>query len=275
MIGMIENSQRACTENEYNRSKTLISVAKTFAIGFVAIIVIWQLAIWAFDPPKYILPNPFEVLTLVVTSPLIGRHFWITIVEALTGLGIAVVCAFTLSVLSVHSRIIRAVVFPVAVAIQVSPKIALAPLFILWFGYGLFPKFIIAALIAFFPLLANIFKGLQSLDRDALDLFTSLAATPLEILWKARIPACLPYFFVALKTAAGYSLVGAVIGEFVGADRGLGYLIVVSTANLETPMLFASFLILTFFGVCLYVIICLFESWLVKGYEKSEEDIVL
>lgn len=272
---MIRNSQKVGPENEYKGFTRLTLIVRTFGIGFVTIIVLWQIAVWAFSPPEYILPSPLEVLTLVVTSPIIGKHFWVTIAEAVTGLALAVVCAFSLAVLSVHSRIIRAAVFPVAVAIQVSPKIALAPLFILWFGYGLLPKFIIAALIAFFPLLANIFKGLQLLQRDVLDLFGSFAATPFEILVKARMPACLPYFFVALKTAAGYSLIGAVIAEFVGADRGLGYLIVVSTANLQTPMLFASFLTLTFFGVCLYVIVCLFESWLVKGYEKPSQEVSL
>jgi NitT/TauT family transport system permease protein len=272
---MIENSQKAFTKKECNRFTTLIPIIRTFIIGFVTIIVIWQIAVWIFSPPEYILPNPLEVLTLVVTSPHIMRHFWVTIIEAITGLGIAVVCGFTLAVLSVYSKIIRAAVFPIAVAIQVSPKIALAPLFILWFGYGLFPKFIIAALIAFFPLLANILKGLNSPDRDTLDLFNSLAASPFEVLVKVRIPACLPYFFVALKTAGGYSLIGAVTGEFVGASQGLGYLIMASIANLQTPLLFASFITLTIFGVCLYVTTCLLESWLVKGYEKSDEELTL
>lgn len=272
---MVENLESTSIENKYKKFETLVPIFRTFVIGFVTIIAIWQIAVWVFSPPEYILPNPLEVLTLTVTSPIIAKHFWVTIAEAIIGLGIAVVCASILAVLSIHNRIIRASVFPIAVAIQVSPKVALRPLFILWFGYGLLPKFIIAALIAFFPLLANIFKGLHSLDRDKLDLFNSMAATPFEILVKARIPACLPYFFVALKTAGGYSMIGAVTGEFVGADRGLGYLIMVSIANLKTPVLFASFITLTFFGVCLYIITCVLESWLVKGHEKPEEDIIL
>ncbi len=272
---MHEEPQRESTEKEYGRGRTVSSIIRTFVIGFVTIIVIWQIISWIFAPPQYILPNPLDVLTLLVTSVDIMRHFWITLIEAVIGLGIAVACGFALAVLSIYSKGIRAAVFPVAIAVQVSPKIALAPLFILWFGYGVFPKFVIAALIAFFPLLANIVKGLNSLDRETLDLFDSLAASRYEILVKARIPACLPYFFAALKTASGYSLVGAVIGEFVGASQGLGYLIMVSTANLQTPLLFASFITLTILGVCLYIVACLFESWLVIGHEKSAEEISL
>jgi len=256
-------------------SRKIRSTVGNFGLGILIILFIWQLAAWAFRPPSYILPSPLEVINVIFSYPLIWKHFWVTVLEAFSGLGLAIVAAFILAVASLYSSIVRSIVFPVTIAIQVSPKIALAPLFLLWFGYGLFPKILIATMVAFFPLLANIHKGLGSLDKDTLDLFKSLSASQLEILFKARIPTCLPYFFTALKTAAGYSVIGAVIGEFVGASRGMGYLIMVSAANLQTSLLFASLLVLVAFGLVLYISISLMESTFIKGPQLEEEFVAM
>jgi NitT/TauT family transport system permease protein len=170
----------------------------------------------------------------------------------------------------VHSRRIEAILEPFLVVSQVIPKVALAPLFIIWFGHGVLPKIIIAMLIAFFPVLVNAVVGLRSIDGEIIELMDSIAASKRQMFWRVRFPNSLPYIFPALKVAALLSIVGAMVGEFVGSDRGLGYLMIVGDVNLDTDLLFASLAVVTAFGMVVYAIIETFERRIENRYGKGE-----
>jgi NitT/TauT family transport system permease protein len=170
----------------------------------------------------------------------------------------------------VHSRRVEAILEPFLVVSQVVPKVALAPLFIIWFGHGILPKIIIAMLIAFFPVLVNAVVGLRSIDAEILELMESIAANKRQTFWRVRLPNSLPYIFPALKVAALLSIVGAMVGEFVGSDRGLGYLMIIGDVNLDTDLLFASLVVVTVFGMIVYAVIEAFERRIEGRYGKGD-----
>jgi NitT/TauT family transport system permease protein len=152
----------------------------------------------------------------------------------------------------------------------VIPKVALAPLFIIWFGHGILPKIIIAMLIAFFPVLVNAVLGLRSIDAEIIELMDSIAANKRQTFWRVRLPNSLPYIFPALKVAAPLSIVGAMVGEFVGSDRGLGYLMIIGDVNLDTDLLFAALVVVTAFGMVFYAVIEAFERRIEGRYGKGD-----
>jgi NitT/TauT family transport system permease protein len=141
---------------------------------------------------------------------------------------------------------------PYIIASQAMPKLALAPIFVMWFGFGILPKVIIAALIAFFPLFENTITGLNEVDPDKVELFRSLNATPWQVFAKLRLPNAVPFLFAGLRVAVVLSVVGAIVGEYVGANRGLGALIIASQGTMDTPLMFAVFVVLTVLGYALY-----------------------
>jgi NitT/TauT family transport system permease protein len=153
---------------------------------------------------------------------------------------------------------------------QVIPKVALAPLFIIWFGHGITPKIIIAMLIAFFPLLVNTVLGLRSVDSEIVELMNSVAATKRQVFWHVRLPNSLPYVVSSLKVASLLAVVGAMVGEFVGSDKGLGYLMIVGDVNLDTDLLFASLVIVTLFGLILYALLEAVEKRVARRYGAAE-----
>jgi NitT/TauT family transport system permease protein len=159
---------------------------------------------------------------------------------------------------------------PYVMAFYGVPKIALAPLFIIWFGHGILPKIIIAMMIAFFPVLVNAVVGLRSVDAEIVELMDSIAANRRQMFWRVRLPNSLPYIFPALKVAALLSIVGAMVGEFVGSDRGLGYLMIIGDVNLDTDLLFAALVVVTAFGMLIYAIIEAFERRIESRYGKGE-----
>src|SRR5258708_18876381 len=176
---------------------------------------------------------------------------------------------FLLGVAIVYSRRVEQAVEPFLVVSQVIPKVALAPLFIIWFGHGLQPKIIIAATIAFFPVLVNTVLGLKAADPEIIELMNSIAASKRQIFWRVRLPNSLPYILPSLKVAALLSVVGAMVREFVGSDKGLGYLMILGDVNLDTDLLFAALAVVTFFGLVLYALIEMFERRVEKRYGKG------
>jgi NitT/TauT family transport system permease protein len=232
---------------------------------------IWEAACIVLKIPDYIVPAPHRVLEKVVNSwSLLYAHSLVSITEILLGFALASVGALLCAVAMVHSRRIEAILEPFLVVSQVIPKVALAPLFIIWFGHGLLPKIIIAMLIAFFPVLVNAVVGLRSIDAEIIELMDSIAANKRQMFWRVRLPNSLPYIFPALKVAALLAIVGAMVGEFVGSDRGLGYLMIVGDVNLDTDLLFASLVVVTAFGMVVYAIIEAFERRIENRYGKGE-----
>jgi NitT/TauT family transport system permease protein len=231
---------------------------------------VWEAACIIMKIPDYIVPAPHRVLEKVVNSwSLLYAHSLTSIAEILLGFVLASACALICAIAMVHSRRIERVLEPFLVVSQVIPKVALAPLFIIWFGHGVLPKIIIAMLIAFFPVLVNAVVGLRSIDGEIVELMDSIAASKRQMFWRVRLPNSLPYIFPALKVAALLSIVGAMVGEFVGSDRGLGYLMVMGDVNLDTDLLFASLFVVTAFGMVVYAVIETFERRIENRYGKG------
>jgi NitT/TauT family transport system permease protein len=247
----------------------MIAILKK-AIPIVLFCTVWEAACVLLKIPAYIVPAPHRVVEKIINSgPLLYSHSLISMAEILIGFVLASVCAVLCAIAMVHSRRVEAVLEPFLVVSQVIPKVALAPLFIIWFGHGILPKIIIAMLIAFFPVLVNAVVGLRSVDGEIIELMDSIAANRRQLFWRVRLPTSLPYIFPALKVAALLSVVGAMVGEFVGSDRGLGYLMVLGDVNLDTDLLFASLAVVTAFGMIIYSTIEIFERRIERRYGKG------
>jgi NitT/TauT family transport system permease protein len=241
------------------------------AIPIALFCVVWEVACIVLKIPDYIVPAPHRVVQKIIESAhLLYVHSLTSMAEIVLGFVLASICALLCAIAMVHSRRVEAVLEPFLVVSQVIPKVALAPLFIIWFGHGILPKIIIAMLIAFFPVLVNAVVGLRSIDPEILELMESIAANKRQTFWRVRLPNSLPYIFPALKVAALLSIVGAMVGEFVGSDRGLGYLMIIGDVNLDTDLLFASLAVVTVFGMILYAVIEAFERKIESRYGKGD-----
>lgn len=186
-------------------------------------------------------------------------HVLATARVALLGFAVAAVVGAALAVAIVHSRALASVLTPAIVLLQIVPKIAFAPLFLVWFGLGPLPIVVITFLVAFFPMVINTAVGLGEVEPDLLDLTRVLRLGAWRVLWTIRFPGALPHIFSGLKVASTLAVVGAIIGEFVGSNRGLGYLIVIANNNLNTPLALAAIAIVSLFGLVLYGAIVLLE----------------
>ena len=171
-------------------------------------------------------------------------------------------------ILIVWSKTLERILMPIFVTSQTIPKIAIAPLFIIWFGIGLFPKVLVSFLIAFFPVVISTSVGLKAVEPEMIDLIQTMNATKWQIFRKVRIPNSLPFIFSGLKIATAFATVGAVVGEFVGSDKGLGFVLIVSNSMLETPQLFAALIPLSLIGIILYLVVAKLE----KGLYVCEPD---
>lgn len=249
-----------------NRSGALILVA--------VIVVIWQLAVVAFDVPGYLLPPPSGIITTftdALTSGLLLRHTWVTLQEVLGGFAIAVVAAFALAFAVTRWGWVERSVLPLIFALQSVPKVALAPLILTWFGFGLSSKVVTTGLVAFFPIVVNLITGLQSADRERVDMFKALGASDWTIFRKLRLPNAMPYIFAGLDIAVVFCIIGAIVAEFVGSQAGLGYLIQASAINLDVSMTFAVLIVLSAMGMLLHAIVTAVSRrvvfWQGKGFE--------
>jgi NitT/TauT family transport system permease protein len=221
----------------------------------------WEAVVWLFDIPTFILPAPSVVIAEIFRSRnMIGAQLQVSVFEVLAGYLLAVVVGFVLSIAVVYWPAFRRGVFPLIVASQTIPVIAIAPVLVIWFGYNAVPRIIITALVAFFPLTVAIVTGLQSLSREFVDFFRSLNANEYQIFMKLRLPAALPNIFAGLKVATTLAVIGATISEWVGASQGLGYLIAQDTAQLNTSRVFASLVVLGLGGMTFFAIVGIIEQ---------------
>jgi NitT/TauT family transport system permease protein len=221
-------------------------------VALLLLMVGWELWVRAAGVAVYIVPAPSDVLgRLLGDLGYFARHGAITLLEAAVGLLLGATVAAVAATLMAHSRVLERTIFPLAVLVKVTPIIAVAPLFVIWFGFGSVPKILIAALITFFPVMVNALVGLRSVNPSALDLFRSLNASKMEIMLKLRAPSSLPYLFAAFRIAVPLAVIGAVVGEWFTGDRGLGSVIIVAHNNLDTPTLFSAIFTLAFIGISL------------------------
>jgi NitT/TauT family transport system permease protein len=184
----------------------------------------------------------------------------VTLYETVLGFLLAAVIGVILSVGIVYSRVLKSAIFPLIVALQIVPKVAIAPLLLIWAGYGISSKVLLALLIAFFPIVVNMVTGLAAVEEELLELCRILQANRWKEFIKVRLPNALPYLFSSLKVASTLAVIGAVIGEFVGGDAGLGYLIIISNTEMRTSMAFVSIVSLSVIGLVLYGLIALAEK---------------
>jgi NitT/TauT family transport system permease protein len=223
----------------------------------------WEAAVrWRGIPPL-VLPAPSVVWDSLLThlsSGLLLVHLGVTLAEILLGFLAGAVLGIGLGILVALSPAMRLTLHPYLIASQAMPKLALAPIFVMWFGFGILPKVLITALIAFFPLFENTVTGLHEVEDDSLELFVSLRATPWQTLRWLRLPNAVPYVVAGLRSAMVLSIVGAVVAEYVGANRGLGALIISSQGLMDTPLMFAVFVVLVAVGVLLYEAISYLEA---------------
>lgn len=242
-------------------------------LALTLVIVTWQAYVSLRDVPEYLVPGPGAVLNRFLEEP---GYFYaeglVTLTEALMGLALGGGLALGLGVLLAHSRTLERSVLPWAIALKVTPIVAVAPMFTIWFGFGTLPKVLIAALITFFPVLINAITGLRAVNPGALDLLRSINASPWEIFWKLRLPSAQPYLFAALKVAVTLSLIGAMVAEWSGAGRGLGRVILLAHTNLDLPTLFAGVLTLATLGVTLTAALSLVERRLLFWHESFHDE---
>ncbi len=234
--------------------------------------LVWTAVVWAFKMPNYILPYPVAVAKdLWAQGAFLIGHMWVTLYSTLLGFAIAIIAGAFAAILIVSSKTMERAFMPLMVFAQTFPKIAIAPLFVIWFGFGIIPKVVVATLICFFPIIINTSVGLASVENDMVDLISSMAATKWQVFTKVRIPNALPYFFSALKISITLALIGAIVGEFVASDEGLGYLILVYEANLMTSNLFATMTVLVLMGALLFYMIIGIENIFLPWQRAKQE----
>jgi NitT/TauT family transport system permease protein len=224
----------------------------------LAVLVVWEGAIRLFDIPAYIVPAPSKVLVALyrgLASTLYVRHLWTTLIETLFGFAAGSVVALVLGTLVALSCRCEYFLYPFILMFQAMPKVALAPLIIIWFGLGLASKVAQASLTAFFPLMVNTIAGLRSADEDRVALMRSLDASELQIFTMLRLPSAMPYIFAGFEIAMMLSLIGAIVAEFVGAQKGLGVLIMGMTYTMDVAGQFSVLIILSLLGLLLNTII--------------------
>jgi NitT/TauT family transport system permease protein len=223
--------------------------------------------------PAFILPSPGLVITRFWQVLLDGSLLWhtlITLFEVLAGMAIGVTTASALGYWLAKSPAVERVLSPYIVASQAVPIVAVAPLLVIWFGPGLFSKVLITALIVFFPVLVNTVVGLRSVSDDLRDLFRSLLATPWQTFTHLEVPAALPIFLGGLRVGATLSVIGAVVGEFIGSDRGLGFLINVARGQYDTALVFVTILTLVLLALGLYGVVVLAENRLLSWQKQPD-----
>ena len=224
---------------------------------FVVFVALWEWVVRQWSVPAFIAPTPSAVVRSLaggIRSGVYLEHFWVTLGEALAGFLIAAVTGIALGAVIAQSRLVERTVYPYLVALQTLPKIAIAPLIIVWAGFGLSSKVIIAALVAFFPVLVNVIVGLKTIDAGKLELMRSLRASRWQTFRLVTFPNALPFVFAGLDIAVVFSVLGAIVGEFVGSQRGLGNLILQFNMTLDIAGVFAVLIMLSLMGVALHLI---------------------
>ncbi len=223
------------------------------ALVILGLVVLWQLAVHLLHVKEYILPTPWAALkTLGQANYQWLSNFLATFYAVIGAFVLSAILGIALAVVIVWNQFLLRTVMPVLVLFNTLPKIALAPLFVIWLGYGIWPNIVIGTTIAFFPMVVNTAVGLASAEPEMLDLVRSLKATRWQIYRKIRFPNAVPYIFTGLKLDATMSVTGAIVGEFVASERGLGSLIITSGVTLQTPSIFASLILISALGLVLY-----------------------
>jgi len=237
---------------------------------FFALIAAWWAAVAIVKVPAFLLPPPEDVLPRIWESrQSLTNHSLVTIQEIVMGFGLSVVTAIPIGLLIALSLTAKRMLYPLLVFIQLVPKIAVAPLFVVWLGFGLTSKVMLTLLLTFFPLLLASIAGFQILDQRLLFLTRSMGATTWQTFRYLRFPAALPVIFGGLKTSATIAATAAIVAEFVGSNKGLGYILLQGTANLDTTLVFAVLFLLTIIGLALNTIVEVVE-YIITPWQRGQ-----
>lgn len=242
------------------------------ALGLMVVVTaIWEGAIWLFHVPTFVLPAPSAVVrSLIESRAQLATAAVATSLEILLGFALAAVAGVAIALMIVHFERFGRALYPLIVLFQNVPKVALAPIFILWFGFDLAPKVALIVAIAFFPVAIDMLAGLQSVNSSFVALMQSVGASRNKILLRVRIPHSLPYLMAGLKVAITFSVIGAIVGEFAGASQGLGYVIQFASTQLDTPKIFSALLVVSALGLVFYYAVEVAERVLVPWAPKFD-----
>ena len=261
-----------------------LSVAAPPLIALAIALVVWEGVVAVVKLPVYLLPAPSAIVGTLwnllqagfvppqhLGAPAEGilYHAYITFVEAGVGLVIGSLVGLALAVVMVHSRFAEQTLYPIVVTIRSTPMIAIAPIFIIWFGFTIMPKAIVAALATFYPMLVNCITGMRSVEPTTLEFFQSVHASKSEIFWKLRVPNTQPYFFAALRLDVSLCLIGAIVGELVGAREGLGHMMTAAAVTLRTTEVFSGVIVLTMIGLVLTELVSFIGSRVLYWHETE------
>jgi len=236
----------------------------------LGVVVLWQGCVQYAQISAFILPSPARiVLTLVSDRAIILSNLGVTLVEILTGFAAAAFIAFASGVAISYSRALRRSIYPLIVLFHTVPVVAIAPILIIWFGYSIWPRVIVTALIAYFPMVVNVVAGFGAVEPELMAFFRSLHASRVETFLKLALPTALPPIFAGMKITSVLTVVGATVSEWIGADRGLGQLIAEDTSQFDTQRVFASIAVLSFVGIVLFSTVGIVE-WLVLPWQHAQ-----
>ena len=234
--------------------------AARLALTFAGFLLLWEVVVRAAHLPSYILPPPTQILAdMWRRLPRLASASLYTLQPMLLGFLAAVVFGVAIALVIAFSKRLEGVIYPLLVFFQIVPKIAVAPLFIIWFGFGLMPKVLLVFLLSFFPVVVSAITAFRSVDADIMDLARSSGASRLRTFWKVQLPHALPTLFTGFKVAAALSATAAVVAEFVASDNGLGFLLLEYNGALDTSMTFATIIVLSVLGLALYGAVVLIE----------------
>ena len=254
-------------------ARRLASDAVVPTATLLGVLAVWEIATRAFHIPRFIMPAPSAILGegWEWRYRFIG-HTWVTLYETLGGFLLSVAVGVPLAVLIVYSPAMKRALYPLIVLTQSVPKIAIAPVLLLMVGHGEIPKIIVAFLVAFFPIVVDTATGLAATPPELLDLSRSYRASAFKTFLKVRLPMAMPFFFAGAKVAITLSVIGAVVGEFVGSDRGLGYVILSATSYWKTELAFSSMILLSLMAIVLFGAVSLVERWVCPWLPSAADE---
>jgi NitT/TauT family transport system permease protein len=229
-------------------------------LGIAFILAIWQIYVSSFGISRIVLPSPTDILRATINSwGILLSQTWPTFLESVLGFGLAVIIGVPVAVCVANSRVLNLTLYPILIATQSIPKVAVAPIILVWFGLGLQSKLVIAFLVAFFPIVVDTATGLRATPTGLLEFARSLRASQLQIFWKVQFPAALPFIFAGAKVAVTLAVIGAVIGEFVGSLNGLGNLLLTANSQLDSALAWAALVWLSLLGILLFAAVVVVE----------------
>jgi NitT/TauT family transport system permease protein len=257
---------RRVVQSEYARPVILM----------VAVFVLWEVVIDVFQIKPYLIPSPLSVAKMLVTEwPRLLREGLVTAYATLGGFALSILLGIPIAMAIAYSRTMESFVYPLMVFSQSIPKIAIAPLFVVWFGFGIFPKIISAFLLGFFPVVVATVMGFKSVETEMIDLARSMRASRLQTFLKISLPHALPSIFSGLKVSATLAVVGAVVGEFVGSNSGIGYVLQIANGNFDLPLMFAALFVLSMMGVLLFAAVDLIEKMMIPWHQSRRGDVMV